>query len=63
MQALSTIDCPAEPHFLQVLVKVKNIFGKMSQPRLCGNSYFSLVKANMAYGHEVKVRIYSTAVV
>jgi len=37
MQAFSIINCPAEPHFLPVLVKIKKVFCKTSQPRLHGN--------------------------
>jgi len=50
MQALCTIDCPAEPH-LPDLVKVKIIYSKRPS-HACVKTRVSLVKANMVYGRK-----------
>jgi len=49
MQALSIIDCPAEPHLLPVLVKVKKILAKRPS-HSCAQTHVSLDKGNMVHG-------------
>jgi len=51
MQALSINDCPAEPHLLPVLVKVKKLLAKRPSHAFM-ETHASLVEANMVY--EVK---------
>jgi len=51
MQTLCIIDCPAEPHLILLLVKMKKILAKHPS-QACVETRISHAKANMVYGRK-----------